>query len=154
MSLPADPPPDDVHLEPWQLAAARASADAIRANADMLRRLSVNTTVREFIAPSAGLPADAPPAPALRLEVRGEAVYLDGEPVRLDLGPEARPAVIAYLRRLVADPTAWVSGQDVGADCMHVRWDRLFKKLPLPLLELIEAKAPNGRRLAAAAWRH
>jgi hypothetical protein len=102
-----------------------------------------------------GVPLPAPPpAPAaLRLEVRGDAVYLDGEAVRLDFGAESRRAMLAYLHRLIDDPTAWVSGQEVGDDYKDVRWDRLFPKLPKALSQLIEAKSPKGRRLKKAAWR-
>jgi hypothetical protein len=95
---------------------------------------------------------DDPTSPALRLEIRGETVHLDGEPVPLDLGPEGQAAMLAYLRKLIDHPGGWVSGQEVGDDYKDTHWERLFPKLPPPLLTLIEAQSPKGRRLTRAAW--
>ena len=98
--------------------------------------------------PGAGKAGGA--APALRLEVKGEAVLLDGQPVRLDLTPEAAEEARRYLTALIEHAPAWVSGPEIESG---IRGDRVRKRLPVALQALIKTDRRKGNCLAAAAWR-
>jgi hypothetical protein len=88
--------------------------------------------------------------PALRLQVRGEAVILDGKRVDLNLTIEAQEEALRFLQALIEANGNWVSGPDIESG---IRWDRVRKKLPSSILSLTETDRRKGNRLRQTAWR-
>lgn len=91
-----------------------------------------------------------PPAPVLRLVVAEKSVYLDGQPVRLNLTAEAADETLTYLRAVIQAAPNWVTGPDIGCG---IRWDRVRRRLPACLRDLIETDRRKGNRLHSRAWR-
>jgi hypothetical protein len=92
-----------------------------------------------------------PPTPRPRLAIRNDIVYLDDVLVPLDGTVEACEEIRRYLGALLQQPPGqWVSGSEIDKG---VRWDRVRKRLPPILQNLIETNRRKGYRLADAAWR-
>jgi hypothetical protein len=106
-------------------------------------------------------PPPPPPPPEPRLQVRGPAVLLDGQPVPLDMGEEARAAALCLLKHLLAAGGEWRSSTELDemekkgpcTDHVGTRWDLVRKKLPPSLLNLTETNRRKGVRLRPGALR-
>jgi hypothetical protein len=101
-------------------------------------------------------------SPRARLRVKGNAVYLGGERVPLDLTEESRDAALCYLRHLLSAEGDWRSGSELNTmeeaspickDHCGIRWDIIHKRLPECLRNLIETDRRKGRRLTPGALR-
>ncbi len=101
-------------------------------------------------------PAVAADPPVCRLRIEGEKVFLDGQAVTLDMGPETRGAALCMLGHLLAAGGEWVSGPELNAkevegSCREhdgARWDRARNALPEALRDLVESGRGKGYRLA------
>jgi hypothetical protein len=101
---------------------------------------------------------EAPPPgpPALRLEVRDGAAYLDGRRIDAEMTPEARQKALVYLGALIAAAGAYVSGGDLerqmGRRGERGHWYRVRQSLPADVQALILTDRRKGNCLSAAAW--
>jgi hypothetical protein len=93
-----------------------------------------------------------PGRPVCRVRVEGGTVFVDDQPVTLNLTDETRGPVLEYLSRMIDAMGAWVSGGDMGKAHEGLRWDRLFRRQPAALRNLIQTKKFCGRRLRRTAW--
>jgi len=84
-----------------------------------------------------------------KLQVVANELLFDGQKVPLDLTPEGKADALAFLRQVVGQKGNWISGPDIGKaeNKEGVRFDRVYKKLPDPIRELIESDRRKGYRL-------
>jgi hypothetical protein len=110
--------------------------------------------------PDRELTVKRPPFPP-RIVLKGDTVFLDGQPVPLDMASESRSAALCLLTHLLAAGGDWRSATELDdmeraspcKDHVGVRWDQVRKKLPPSLLDLTETNRRKGTRLRPSAWR-
>jgi hypothetical protein len=91
------------------------------------------------------------PKPLLTIE-HGK-VFLKGQHVILDMGPESHGACLHLLSVLIEAAGDWRPSKTIG-DGIYAgtRWDRVIKRMPPCLRDLIESESGKGSRLGSAAW--
>lgn len=122
-------------------------------------------TVGGLATAASGRPPLELPAHAPRLCVGEDHVYLDGQPVPLNMGTEGRKTAQCLVRHLLAAEGNWRSSTELDDDeraaglsggCgLHIigkLWTRIRKNLPPDLSELIETDRRKGSRLSPAVW--
>jgi hypothetical protein len=89
----------------------------------------------------------------LRLRIEGQTVFLDGEPVFLDMTDERKESAIYYLEYLLSAFPGWLTDSEVKkaeeqrkGGLPDIRWDHVRRKLPKCILDLIETNRRKGSR--------
>jgi hypothetical protein len=163
-SLSGHQPPEG---EPVHQAALEALLSEWGYSAELIPNLDLNQVIECLEALTirrAALPVKTvhPRRRQCRLSIKGVAVHLDGNPLCLGDTSDARAAAVCFLTHLLRAKGNWLSGSEVdeaeeqrgGASLAGTRWDRVRRRLPESVRELIESSPMKGFRLAPVCWRN